>query len=60
MHVQDEVALFRREEEVLATALRAREPATFKRRKRRVEGLQGGDVCRSGLVDWSGSDRLVE
>jgi hypothetical protein len=58
--VQDELAVVRGEEEVLATPPSSREAPTVERRERRVERLQRGDVGRPGLGDRRAAHRLVE
>jgi hypothetical protein len=58
--VQDELAVVRGEEEVLATPPSAREVPTVERRERRVERLQRRDVGRPGLGDRRAAHRLVE
>jgi hypothetical protein len=58
--VQDEVALLRGEEQVLAAAPRAGEPQALERRERRVERLQRRDVRRAGLLDRRAPYSLVQ
>jgi hypothetical protein len=60
VHVQDELAVVGREEEVLAAAARARQPPALEGRERRLDRLQRRDVGRPGSLDRSGCDRLVE
>jgi hypothetical protein len=58
--VEDEVIVFRRKEQMLATPLSAGEAPALERRQRRVESLQSGDVRRPGSLDACTSHRLVE
>jgi hypothetical protein len=60
VHVEDEVAGFAREEEVLAAPPRPRQAASLQDRERRVERLQRGDVRGPGALDRDGRDGLVQ
>jgi hypothetical protein len=58
--VEDELAVVRREEQVLAPPPCAGEPAALERVERRVERLQRGDVGGPGARDRRGADGSVE
>ena len=60
MHEQDELAVGGGEEESLAAALRAAEPASLEHLQRRIERLQRGNVRRPGLRDREGRHRVIE
>ncbi len=60
MDAQDELAVRRREEQVLPAASRPREHAAGKRGRRRVERLQRRDVARPRDLDRRAGDERVE
>ena len=57
---QHELAVVGREQETLASPLRADEPSPLESRQRRVERLQGRDVRRAGLFDRERPHGIVE
>ena len=57
---EHELPVLRGKEEVLAAAARALKTASLERRERRVERLQGGDVCGTGFLDRRARDQRSE
>ena len=60
VHAEDELAVHGREEQVLASAARARERPPVEGRDRRIERLHRGDVRRAGTRDRRLRDEGVE
>jgi hypothetical protein len=60
MDVEHEITVVGGEEQMLPAAPGPCEPPTLQSIQRRIEGLEGGDVCGSCLLDRIGTEPLVE
>ena len=60
VHDEEELLVFRRQDQPLAAPARAKEPLALEDGERRIERLQRRDVPRAGLCDRERPHRLVE